>query len=54
METKGLKESEEWFVIGLQTALLFPFAKSEPVNKTAGRTLLAVASLLQPGIRGIL
>lgn len=35
MEAQGLKGSEERFVIGLQTALLFPFVKSKLVNETA-------------------
>lgn len=34
MEIKGLKESDKWFVIGLQTVPL-PLAKCMQVNKTA-------------------
>lgn len=34
MEIKGLKESDEWFVIGLQTVPL-PLVKCMQVNKTA-------------------
>lgn len=41
METKGLRESEGWFVIGLQTALLFPFVKSKLLNKTAWKDFIS-------------
>lgn len=36
METKGLEASEGQFVIGLQTALLFAFVKSKPLNEAVG------------------
>ena len=41
METKGLKESEEWFVIGLRTSLLSLCVKSKLVNKTAWKDFIS-------------